>query len=120
MLTGPAVFTAGSLLALAAYGLLLIGSRARAGDRRGAVFTLGAVAGPRAGRDRAQWPAQRRPGVDRVFQLSDRPAELVELPGEMPGRSLGLVGIAAEIGNAVFHATGRRLRSLPSTIDQLL
>jgi xanthine dehydrogenase YagR molybdenum-binding subunit len=33
---------------------------------------------------------------------------------------IGLVGMAAAIGNAVHHATGRRLRSLPFTIDQLL
>ncbi|MBA2949653.1 xanthine dehydrogenase family protein molybdopterin-binding subunit [Streptomyces himalayensis] len=33
---------------------------------------------------------------------------------------VGLVGIAAAIGNAVYHATGRRLRSLPITIDQLM
>ena len=33
---------------------------------------------------------------------------------------IGLVGIAAAIANAVFHATGRRIRSLPITIDRLL
>jgi CO/xanthine dehydrogenase Mo-binding subunit len=33
---------------------------------------------------------------------------------------IGLVGIAAAIANAVYHATGRRIRSLPITIDQLL
>ncbi|MFF4653741.1 xanthine dehydrogenase family protein molybdopterin-binding subunit [Streptomyces sp. NPDC001380] len=33
---------------------------------------------------------------------------------------VGLVGMAAAIGNAIHHATGRRLRSLPFTIDQLL
>jgi xanthine dehydrogenase YagR molybdenum-binding subunit len=33
---------------------------------------------------------------------------------------IGLVGIAAAIANAVFHATGRRVRSLPITIGQLL
>ncbi|GAA3309944.1 hypothetical protein GCM10020295_75760 [Streptomyces cinereospinus] len=33
---------------------------------------------------------------------------------------IGLVGMAAAIGNAIHHATGRRLRSLPFTLDQLL
>jgi len=33
---------------------------------------------------------------------------------------VGLVGMAAAIANAVFHATGQRVRSLPITIDQLL
>ena len=33
---------------------------------------------------------------------------------------VGLCGVAAAIGNAVFHATGRRLRRLPITPDLLL
>ncbi|GAA1640401.1 xanthine dehydrogenase family protein molybdopterin-binding subunit [Catellatospora bangladeshensis] len=33
---------------------------------------------------------------------------------------IGLVGVPAAIGNAVFHATGRRLRALPITVDQLM
>jgi xanthine dehydrogenase YagR molybdenum-binding subunit len=33
---------------------------------------------------------------------------------------LGLLGVAAAIANGVYHATGRRIRSLPITIDQLL
>jgi xanthine dehydrogenase YagR molybdenum-binding subunit len=33
---------------------------------------------------------------------------------------IGLVGLAAAIANAVYHATGRRIRSLPITIDKLL
>jgi xanthine dehydrogenase YagR molybdenum-binding subunit len=46
-------------------------------------------------------------------------------PTVQPHRGQGggrdrLVGIAAAIANAVFHATGRRIRSLPITIDKLL
>jgi CO/xanthine dehydrogenase Mo-binding subunit len=33
---------------------------------------------------------------------------------------VGLVGVAAAIANAVYHATGRRIRSLPITLDKLL
>ncbi len=33
---------------------------------------------------------------------------------------VGLTGTAPEISDAVYHATGRRIRSLPITIDQLL
>jgi CO/xanthine dehydrogenase Mo-binding subunit len=33
---------------------------------------------------------------------------------------IGVVGVAAAVANAVYHATGRRFRSLPITIDQLL
>ena len=32
----------------------------------------------------------------------------------------GVVGVAASIANAVFHATGRRVRDLPITLDKLL
>jgi xanthine dehydrogenase YagR molybdenum-binding subunit len=33
---------------------------------------------------------------------------------------VGIMGVPAAIGNAVYHATGRRIRSLPITISQLL
>jgi xanthine dehydrogenase YagR molybdenum-binding subunit len=33
---------------------------------------------------------------------------------------IGIVGTAAAIGNAVFHATGKRIRDLPITIDKIL
>jgi xanthine dehydrogenase YagR molybdenum-binding subunit len=33
---------------------------------------------------------------------------------------IGLPGIGAAIANAIYHATGRRIRSLPITIDKLL
>jgi xanthine dehydrogenase YagR molybdenum-binding subunit len=33
---------------------------------------------------------------------------------------IGLVGVAAAIANAVYHATGKRIRELPITLDKLL
>ncbi len=33
---------------------------------------------------------------------------------------IGLVGVAAAVANAVFHATGKRVRELPITLDKLL
>jgi xanthine dehydrogenase YagR molybdenum-binding subunit len=33
---------------------------------------------------------------------------------------IGIVGVAAAIANAVFHATGKRVRDLPITLDNLL
>jgi xanthine dehydrogenase YagR molybdenum-binding subunit len=33
---------------------------------------------------------------------------------------IGIVGVAAAIANAVYHATGRRVRDLPITLDKLL
>jgi xanthine dehydrogenase YagR molybdenum-binding subunit len=33
---------------------------------------------------------------------------------------IGIVGVPAAIANAVYHATGRRVRDLPITLDKLL
>ena len=33
---------------------------------------------------------------------------------------IGIVGTAAAIANAIYHATGKRMRHLPITIDKLL
>ncbi len=33
---------------------------------------------------------------------------------------IGIVGTAAAVANAIYHATGKRVRSLPITIDKLL
>ncbi|HZA75860.1 MAG TPA: xanthine dehydrogenase family protein molybdopterin-binding subunit, partial [Acidimicrobiales bacterium] len=33
---------------------------------------------------------------------------------------IGITGVAAAAANAVFHATGKRIRDLPITLDKLL
>jgi xanthine dehydrogenase YagR molybdenum-binding subunit len=33
---------------------------------------------------------------------------------------IGITGVAAAIANAVYHATGKRIRSLPITLDKLM
>jgi len=33
---------------------------------------------------------------------------------------IGIVGVAAAVGNAIYHATGKRVRDLPITIDKLI
>lgn len=35
-------------------------------------------------------------------------------------KSIGELGSAAAIANAIFHATGKRVRDLPITLDKLL
>ncbi|MFI1338054.1 molybdopterin cofactor-binding domain-containing protein [Streptomyces sp. NPDC020845] len=57
------------------------------------------------------------PDVEVLFVRWSRPRDRVGTKGI---GEIDLVGLAAAIGNAVFHATGRRVRSLPITIDQLM
>jgi xanthine dehydrogenase YagR molybdenum-binding subunit len=45
--------------------------------------------------------------------------EVVNPLGAKGRGEIGLVGVAAAIANAVFHATGKRVRGLPITPDQL-
>jgi xanthine dehydrogenase YagR molybdenum-binding subunit len=33
---------------------------------------------------------------------------------------IGIVGVAAAVANAVYHATGKRVRDLPITLDKLM
>jgi xanthine dehydrogenase YagR molybdenum-binding subunit len=33
---------------------------------------------------------------------------------------IGIVGVAAAVGNAIYHATGKRVRDLPITLDKLI
>jgi xanthine dehydrogenase YagR molybdenum-binding subunit len=56
--------------------------------------------------------------IDVIFV--DERDEVVNPLGVKGVGELGLVGVAAAIANAVYHATGRRVRDLPITLDKLL
>ncbi|HEY3188518.1 MAG TPA: xanthine dehydrogenase family protein molybdopterin-binding subunit, partial [Solirubrobacteraceae bacterium] len=56
--------------------------------------------------------------VDVIFV--DERDEIVNPLGVKGVGEIGLVGVAAAIANAVYHATGRRVRDLPITLDKLL
>ena len=56
--------------------------------------------------------------VDALFVDSREP--LLNPLGTKGAAELGLCGVAPAIANAVWHATGRRIRSLPITPDKLL
>ncbi|MDH1088770.1 xanthine dehydrogenase family protein molybdopterin-binding subunit [Pantoea brenneri] len=45
--------------------------------------------------------------------------EATTMGGKAVGE-LGIVGVAAAISNAVFHATGKRVRGLPITLDKII
>jgi xanthine dehydrogenase YagR molybdenum-binding subunit len=49
----------------------------------------------------------------------DEPDEVVNPLGIKGVGEIGIVGVAAAIANAVYHATGKRIRDLPITIDKL-
>jgi xanthine dehydrogenase YagR molybdenum-binding subunit len=50
----------------------------------------------------------------------DEPDEIVNPLGIKGLGEIGIVGVAAAIANAVHHATGKRVRDLPITLDKLL
>lgn len=50
----------------------------------------------------------------------DEHDEIVNDLGSKGVGEIGIVGVAAAIANAVFHATGKRVRDLPITLDKLL
>jgi CO/xanthine dehydrogenase Mo-binding subunit len=59
------------------------------------------------------------PDIDIDVVFVGEPDPLTPLGAKGMGE-IGLVGIAAAVANAVHHATGSRIRSLPITIDRLL
>ena len=46
--------------------------------------------------------------------------DLVSPLGAKGAGEIGLVGTAACIGNAIYHATGKRVRDLPITLDKIM
>jgi xanthine dehydrogenase YagR molybdenum-binding subunit len=50
----------------------------------------------------------------------DEPDALINPLGIKGVGEIGIVGVAAAIANAVYHATGKRVRDLPITLDKLL
>lgn len=46
--------------------------------------------------------------------------EIVNALGSKGVGELGIVGVAAAVANAIYHATGKRVRDLPITMDKLL
>jgi len=50
----------------------------------------------------------------------DEPDDIVNPLGIKGLGEIGIVGVAAAVANAVYHATGKRVRDLPITLDKLL
>jgi xanthine dehydrogenase YagR molybdenum-binding subunit len=50
----------------------------------------------------------------------DEPDSIINQLGIKGVGEIGIVGVAAAIANAVYHATGKRVRDLPITLDKLL
>jgi CO/xanthine dehydrogenase Mo-binding subunit len=57
------------------------------------------------------------PDLDVIFVGTPDPARPIGIKGI---GEIGVVGVSAAIANAVYHATGRRIRSLPIMVEQLL
>ena len=49
-----------------------------------------------------------------------RQDQVVRLLGAKGVGEIGLAGVAAAVGNEIFHATGKRLGDLPMTPDKVL
>jgi xanthine dehydrogenase YagR molybdenum-binding subunit len=49
----------------------------------------------------------------------DEPDSIINPLGVKGVGEIGIVGVAAAVANAVYHATGKRVRDLPITLDKL-
>ena len=50
----------------------------------------------------------------------EEPDELINPMGIKGVGEIGIVGVAAAIANAIYHATGKRVRDLPITLDKVI
>jgi xanthine dehydrogenase YagR molybdenum-binding subunit len=50
----------------------------------------------------------------------EEPDEIINPLGIKGVGEIGVVGTAAAVANAIHHATGKRIRDLPITLDKLL
>src|SRR5262245_18046305 len=55
--------------------------------------------------------------IDVIFV--DEPDDIINPLGINGVGEIGIVGVAAAIANAIYHATGKRIRDLPITLDKL-
>ncbi len=50
----------------------------------------------------------------------DEPDAIINPLGIKGVGEIGIVGVAAAVANAIYHATGKRVRDLPITLDKVL
>jgi len=68
---------------------------------------------------RVSRPGQRRRGRHRCHHV-DEPDDHLNPIGVKGLGELATTGVAAAVANAVYHATGVRVRDLPITLDKVL
>lgn len=112
-------------------GRILNPKTARSQIMGGAIFGIGAalmegtVRDPKLGRYTNASLADYHIPVnadipDMTVEFVDEHDPYINAMGVKGIGEIAIVGVSAAIGNAIFHATGRRLRSLPITPDKVL
>jgi xanthine dehydrogenase YagR molybdenum-binding subunit len=114
-----------------AIGRVLNEKTARSQIQGGVVWGIGMAllehteVDPRFGRymnaDLAEYQVPVNADVGTIdVQFVDEPDPYVNPIGAKGAGEIGITGVAASIANAVYHATGKRVRDLPIRLEQLL